>query len=299
MTHRKQPIGQSLLLLAAFAALYATARAQSQAKDPSKFDIAGVRLGMTVDQVEAAIRADGSMPHIKRWEWQSEIGGKPYIQAISAATNDAGPYAYAGSHMLVVFTETEGNGAYVINRELYFDSIAPLDVTVKQAMEKYGTPPPQGTQPAHVPGQIRWVFDPAGKPVPEDSLKHDDGGHSLWDYCNIPPAPVRRRIKDGLTDLADQVHSFTLNIPPFGPLPPHPGGLVDFYDGCGVSLFVNAKPDFMRKQDPAWVGSIVVALVDNQLEVRNLTKIVTAKKAAQAQRDAELRKKAEQAKPPF
>jgi hypothetical protein len=281
---------QFLVSIAAFAALYATGRAQSQFKDPSKFDIVGVRLGMTVDEVEAAIRADGSMPHIKRWEWQSEMGGKPYNQAISAATNDMGPNAGAGSHMLVVFTETGGNRAYEINRELYFDSVAPLDVTVKQAIEKYGTPSPP--RPFVPPNQIYWVFDPAGRPIPVGN------GNSLWDYCKIPPEAVVRQVEGGTTNVGDQVHSFSLTFPPFGGQPPH-NGLTGFYDRCGVSLFLNAKSDFIRKNEPGWVGSIVVALVDNQLEVRNLTNIVNAKKAAQAQKDAELRKKAEQQKSPY
>jgi len=112
MKRRNQAIRQFLVLLAAFGALYATGRAQSQFKDPSKFDIVGVRLGMTVAQVEAAIKADGSMPHTRRIELQSAMGGKPYIEAIWAATNDQGQYFFAGSHMVVNFTETGGNRAF-------------------------------------------------------------------------------------------------------------------------------------------------------------------------------------------
>jgi len=126
-------------------------------------------------------------------------------------------------------------------------------------------------------------------------------------FCNIPPTAPARHVEGGTTSVADQVHSF-FSTDLFGIVPPEPpsnigfedlfGTMTGFYDQCGVSLALNAHGD-RRKAEPGWVGGISIALVDNQLQVRNLTNIVNAQKAAAAQKDAELRKKAEQQKSPY
>src|SRR5271156_5302765 len=99
MTRRKQAIVRFLLPIAVCGALCATGRAQSPSKDPSKFDIDGVRLGMGVDEVEAALRAHGSTLHMERMQFQSKLGKEPFIGAVVAMTENDRRKWNSGGHV--------------------------------------------------------------------------------------------------------------------------------------------------------------------------------------------------------
>jgi hypothetical protein len=74
---------------------------------------------------------------------------------------------------------------------------------------------------------------------------------------------------------------------------------ISFTDQCGVSLSLRTYTDFNVNKGPGWVTGFEQFLVDNQLEVKNLTNTINLNKAAAAQRDEQLRKNAEQQKSPF
>jgi hypothetical protein len=64
--------------------------------------------------------------------------------------------------ILIAFTETEGNKAYIITRVLSYDQSnpAPTDVLMHQVTEKYGKPHYMTPEPS-----MQWSFDPNSKPA--------------------------------------------------------------------------------------------------------------------------------------
>jgi hypothetical protein len=276
---RQHNIVRLLLPVAAFGALCATGCAQTT-RDPSKFDINGVRLGMGVDEVEAALAAHGSTPHIERMQFQSKLGKEPFIGAVVAMTENDRRKWNSGDHVLVLFTETEGHKAYLINRYLYYDNNTPtqLDILEKQAAEKYGNRAPvrQPSDPS-----LYWIFDPAGRLMPETA--------PAWSTCTtngIAPDPIHVFWDLNFPQVQTKTMFYQAVI----------GPRVVYSDWCGVSLQIMY---LWTLKGPPWVGGFAQSLADNQLQVKNLTNIKNLIKAAEAQRDEQLRKNAAKQKSPF
>jgi hypothetical protein len=150
---------------------------------------------MDVDEVEAALRAHGSTPHIGRLQLQYGIDSpnpgqempRISIQAVVAVTETNRQKLNTGDHILVLFTE--GHKAYLIERSLNYDTSMPTDVILKQATERYGNPPPESVQPFPTPDNLFLAFDSAGRLIQtapalatcNDSLplKNPDNVHSF------------------------------------------------------------------------------------------------------------------------
>jgi hypothetical protein len=296
MTHRKQAIVRFLLSFAALGALCSTGRTQNPSKDPSKFDIDGVRLGMGVDEVESALRAHGSTPHIERVQFRSNLGKGPFIGAVVAVTDTDRRKLSTGDHVMVLFTETESNKAWLIERSLTADSDAgtPLDIIGKQAAQKYGNPPP--ARLPH-PAIVYMEFDPNGRLIPEVSTEKEatappNMSYTTWDLCEQSPATsaLGFLLPSEFDTTVPGYQIGTTGYPPAIPL----RAIVS--NRCGISLEIRYEWSI---KGPGWVGNVAQSLVDNQLEVKDVTNIITINNAAAAQRDEQLRKKAEQQKSPF
>jgi hypothetical protein len=324
MTHRTQMIVRFLLPVAALAALCPQGCAQSPAKDPAQFDVDGVRLGMSVDEAEAALRAHG-FKYIAIAQQGSRLGKEPFIGAIvgMSGTEYMPPNANVpwplggdpGDHIAVLFTETGGK-AYSINRRMAYPAAAPVpfDVLDKQAREKYGDPPPT-TPELKVPPAFDqyWQFDPAGRAMAEGNY------NPVWLEC------ARQQTDANFTHGVDNVRFFhdtqgnrgdnliyapvpyaeKLDTPGFPSLrrgeylvySPSINGLrANFSVRCGVSLNINYV---WAGGNGLLVDAFGVSLVDNQLAIRNLNNLIDYAKAVEAKRLEELHKKAEEQKSPF
>jgi hypothetical protein len=239
---------------------------------------------MGVDEVEAALAAHGSTPHIERMQFQSQLGKEPFIGAVVAMTeNDR--RKNSGDHVLVLFTETEGHKAYLINRYLYYDQTTPtqLDILEKQATEKYGSRAPvrQGRLSLPMNPYVDWIFDPAGRLMPETA--------PAWNTCTtngVVPDPIHVFNHLGLPQVQTKTMFYQAVI----------GPRTVYSDWCGVSLQILY---LWTLKGPPWVVGFAQSLADNQLQVKNLTNIKNLAKAAEAQRDEQLRKNAAKQKSPF
>jgi hypothetical protein len=148
-------------------------RAQPQTSlDPSKFDIVGLRFGMTVSEVQAALHAYDPAMDIRTGEAGSRIGAGSFTRGVrgyrqkSSDTLNAvkirtGSDSY--EEIIVLFTETEGNKAFAIFRGVKYPATrGPLaDVLTRQAVAKYGPFDPR----VDTPVQHSWAFLPDGKPA--------------------------------------------------------------------------------------------------------------------------------------
>lgn len=199
MTSRNQAITRYLLPLAALAALCLTGRAQT--KDPSEFDVDGVRLGMSVDEASAALQKYG-FKYIAKVQFGSRLGKGPFLGAIVGMTGKEYSTDFhnnddRGDHVSVLFTETEGR-AYSIDRTMKYGYETPTswDVLIQRVREKYGNPTPTPPASAPVPPATIefWVYDPGGKPIsgPWNAMISNWSSHiALWSYCatQTKPAP--------------------------------------------------------------------------------------------------------------
>jgi len=156
MTRRNQAVIQFLMPVAAFGALCTTGRAQTSG-DPHNFDIAGIRLGISVEQAQSAIHAHDPSMKVQVLQSPSQIGKSTFTSGVAGLM---GSQRGKSDGILIAFTETEGNKAYRITRVLTYDqnSPAPRDVLVQQMTAKYGK------QHSGTAEGMLWGFDPDGKP---------------------------------------------------------------------------------------------------------------------------------------
>jgi hypothetical protein len=145
------------MAVAAFCTFGAAFKAQTAA-NPQDFDIAGVRLGITVEQAKAALHAYNPAMTVQVQQSPSQIGPGSFTSVVVGTTGQA--YG-KGDGILIAFTETQGNRAYLISRVLTYDetSPAPTNVLMQQVTQKYGKPTSMTADPAWT-----WAFDPDGRP---------------------------------------------------------------------------------------------------------------------------------------
>jgi hypothetical protein len=197
MTRRNQAITRFLLLVAALAALCLTGRAQT--KDPSQFDIDGVRLGMNVDEAYAALQTYG-FKYIAKVQFGSRLGKGPFIGAIVGMTGKE--YSSdmhgddRGDHVSVLFTETEGR-AYSIDRTVKYGYETPTSWNVlrQRVREKYGDPTPTPPEISPVPpsGGESWAYDPGGRPISgpwKAMVSNWTDRSALWSDCAAQSRPA-------------------------------------------------------------------------------------------------------------
>jgi hypothetical protein len=141
--------------VAAFCAVCSAGRAQTSG-DPHNWDIAGIRLDISVDQAQAALHAHDPSMKVQVLESPSQIGKAPFTSGVVGVT---GSQSGKSDGILITFTEMEGNKAYMIARVVTYDesSSPPRDVLMRQVTEKYGKP--------HI--QNMWSFGPDGTRSPD------------------------------------------------------------------------------------------------------------------------------------
>jgi hypothetical protein len=218
-----KPRNQMILVFFLLAALCMTCRAQS--KDPSQFDIDGVKLGMSVDEAKAALKAHG-FTYIAIAQQGSRLGKGPFIGAVIGMSGkeyctkaDAakyGPNTTAcggehdlGDHVAVLFTETDLK-VYSINRRMQFDRNTPIpvDTLTKDVIEKYGDPPPLGISYGPSMGTMFWTYDLQGRLI---SAQRGLSDNPMWNECALE-APDRSFSPNG----QDNVHFFHDNQGNYG-----------------------------------------------------------------------------------
>lgn len=331
-THRN--IVRFLLPVALSGALWTNACSQTSSKDPSEFDVDGVRLGMTVDEASTALQTYG-FKYIAKVQFGSRLGKGPFTGAVVGMTGNEYSYAVTGDdrgdHVSVLFTETDGR-AYSIDRTMIYGPQAPIswDVLRQRVLEKYGHPTP--TTPGFVPGGIEfWVYDPGGRPIsgPWDAkISNWSSRGALWSYCAIQgkPAANDTLFPQFFDDTNGQVlgnHGGGTGDGIYGPIPYHvaekagypsmnrgdwrlyspmmgwtpaiAGPIHAFNFQCGVTLKIDYN--WSGGTPGVLVQGFQVSLFDNQRASKNMVKLIDYAKGIKTQQLEENRKKSEAQKP--
>jgi hypothetical protein len=299
--------------------------------NPSEFDVDGVRLGMSVDQAEAALRAYG-IPYTARVQFPSRLGKGPFVGAVVGLTGKEfsadGHGDMRGDHIAVLFAETDGK-AYSIDRTMDYGALTPTqtDVLMKRVKEKYGdpTPVPPGGMATPVPPATNqfWEYDPAGKAIagPWNAMVSNWTSRSaLWSDCALQEKPASNDtlFKHFFNDIESN-HGTGL----FAPIPYHVpdiagsattwnqgefdlytpmlGGLrTGFGSDCGVSLKISYQWGMGKGGGNVPWGltkTFEVSLFDNQLASKNMVNLINYANGVRKQEYEEKRKKSEEQKP--
>jgi hypothetical protein len=141
-------------------------RAAQGAPNPAGFDILGMKLGMSVAEIQAAIKAHNpSLPiDIRKQPINDQkLGVGKFMEILAAGPPYTGGLP-AQEIIEVAFTVTQpGRAFYIVRRAPFPPNQRPLvDKTVQQVREKYG---PESSQDVNSAGitDVSWVFDKAGK----------------------------------------------------------------------------------------------------------------------------------------
>ena len=165
MTCQNRNISRFLLPLAAFCALGSTGRAQSPSGGAHSFDVAGIRLDISVDQAQAAIHAHDPSMKIQVLQSPAQLSKGTFTSAVVGLTGAQFPNGVTGKSdgILISFTETEGNKAYTIARVITYDqsgTVLPIDVLMKQMIDMYGKP---HSMTSPLGSGMFWSFGPDDK----------------------------------------------------------------------------------------------------------------------------------------
>lgn len=139
-------------------------RAAEAAPNPAGFDILGMKLGMSVEEIQAAIRAYNPSLTItvSKVALNQRFGVGKFLQFVLAQRQPPGEFP---EDIVVGFTVTQPGRAFYIRRHTTFPrEQQPLrDNTVQQLREKYG--PETASMGAGNSGLIDfgWLFDKANK----------------------------------------------------------------------------------------------------------------------------------------
>jgi hypothetical protein len=210
--------------------------------DPRSFAVAGVKLEMTVEEAEAALKAyDPSLKIEAHNQAGADGASEVYLSAIKP--DDRYPLHFS-EEVGVAFTRAAPHRALAIThdkalppeRERNFPDV------VKQITEAYG-PYAKTTAGFH-----DWVFDAAGAPI--------DGA----------PDAQTAETSDRFTACWHGLFEHTVSLYPFNFGAPAPNGLpVTFHPGCGVSVRVIVHT--LDPARPTAVQEIVERLMSDALAV--------------------------------
>ena len=185
MIRRHQTIVRLLLPVAGFCAVCSTGRAQSPSGDAHKFDIAGIRLDISVDQAQAALHAHDPSMKVQVLRSPSEIDKTQFTSGVVGVT---GSQSAKSDGILISFTETEGNKAYAIARVITYDqsSAPPMDILMRQMTEKYGKP---HSMTAPLGSGMFWSFGPDGKRSPNIHCTGYGGSVTVGEF-SLPSSAI-------------------------------------------------------------------------------------------------------------
>ena len=308
MTRRNQAIIRSLLTIAVCGALCATGHAQTSG-DPHNWDVGGIRLGISVEQAQAALHAHDPSMKVQVLQSPSQVGKGTFTSVVVGATGSQGdPIHVAKSDaILIAFTETEGNRAYSITRVLTFPQNSPgaggipTDVLTHQLVEKYGKPHSSTCSMGR-------PCDVGNVPFQSMRLLPFAQSYSLM-FWNFGPDGQPVNVNACATAGGAPIESVTFRdlVSPWGWSFPTASMQFPAENQCGIGLAVVFMETQIRSDAPCGQGDCFTyntieaqeMLVDAQLQYRDLTNIDKIHKDAEAKRLEDLKAKAQQEKSPF
>jgi hypothetical protein len=143
------------------------------APNPAGFDILGMKLGMSVAQIEAAIKAYDPTLTINITQeaiTDQRVGVGKLVQSVHAVHRSTGPFDQ--ETIVVGFTVTQPSRAFYIGRNKSFspEQRPLLDKTLQQFKEKYGPESRSFRNYGEGSKRFEWVFDKAGKQLMDSGL---------------------------------------------------------------------------------------------------------------------------------
>jgi hypothetical protein len=231
--------------------------------DPSQFDVIGLKLGMSADEVQATIRAHDPKILIQAFKAKG-VDGKIFIQVVHAIKHPD-PRVLPSEEIIVLFTQTQPGTAFAIGHSLYFaKGEEPVKSTVlKQLFDKYGSPPYSVDLVDYI---YKWIFDNNNKPVLQPNVCYDHNAQSI----------SMGTFGSGI--------SGSLTIP------------TSFSAECGVNLTVALSRDF-SSLNPDLIRFLHQVLFDDRMAVEDITKIQSVQRAVQEQLQQQQNKQAAGIKP--
>jgi hypothetical protein len=263
MLFKKAAMPSAILLI--FMHVSSPLRAAEAAPDPAGFDILGMKLGMSVAQIEAAIKAYNPSLSISTSDYVSGnpdltgVGKRKFIQFVVATQ----PGALADT-IAVGFTATQPSKVFYIGRlKQYSLEEQPLaDKTLQQLREKYG---PESGSSTPIAGQLvgrtvlEWGGDKAGK-------------HPFQSCVPKGPAPFW------------YAADFR-----FGSLTTH--GY--YWPACGTDLLIELQP----WRDPHLLSYLREDLTAHSIAIDDIQKLMLEAKAEKEQQRQQQEQKASGVKP--
>ncbi|HEX3885413.1 MAG TPA: hypothetical protein VHW66_22355 [Stellaceae bacterium] len=253
-------------------------RAADAAPDPAGFDILGMKLGMSVEEIQAAIKAhnpalDIMMTKIPITEvidaQGTRLGVGTFVQF--AAQSDLRTPDFP-EFIAVAFTTSQPARAFYIGRKTKFPvGQQPLmDKAVQQLREKYG---PESSA-AFRDTAFNWIFDKAGKQsAPRASNRFDAA-------CEGGPGSVSYGRRLFVTAALASPQSY--------------------WPGCGIELAVSLTPVFKAPEgNTNLLSELDEHLVGDSIAVDDIQKLIAEAKAGMVQQRHRQEEKASGVKAPL
>lgn len=150
----------------AFLAMAFSNLSYAQSKAP---DVVGIKLGMSVDEVRAAIKAHDPNMIIVEWaSWNARPGVPASLAKIRGCIDPVKgtPKLYQACRDLVEVTFGHmSKKALFLHRELDMGDSTLQQVAIDSLESKYGSPTYKNIRPNQPVTQFQWAFTPAGAPV--------------------------------------------------------------------------------------------------------------------------------------
>ena len=245
-------------------------RAAEGAPNPAGFDILGMKLGMSVEQIEAAIKAYNPSLTISSTDYgisnPDVSGGKRKAVHFIYAMQ---PGALADT-IAVGFTVTQPSTAFYIGRlKQYSPEERPLvEQTLQQLREKYGSEAGSSNSA------------PASSPLPGQIV-----GQTIfeWGGGKAETHPFQSCVPKGPSSFwyAAQFRFGSLTTPGY------------YWPACGTDLLIELQPS----PDPHLLSVLLEQLTGHSMAVDDIQKLMADAKAAQEQQRQQQEQKATGVKP--
>lgn len=280
----------SLAILVVLMEISSPLRAGEGAPNPAEFDILGMKLGMSVEQIDAAIKAyNSSLRTIVQKQQLTGVNdgladipvvgkfARPSIQTVGGA----------GTGLNVTFTPTEPNKAYSIHRYVGFPAGQQpfMDKTVQQLREKYG-PESRSFTFEGTPSKalyLYWLFDRAGKQI-DGPAGFERNSNELVRLGRVFDQ-AGKRIDDPSRGVKCAAQLFY--IPP-------DNGIKMFSPMCGTELLIQLDP---ADTDTHLLSMLTEQLTGYSIAVDDIQKIAAEAKAKQKQQRQQQEQNAPGVKP--
>jgi hypothetical protein len=179
-----------VLTITAVCATCSAGLAQSVTGGAHNWDVAGIRLDISVDQAKAALHAHDPSMKVQVLQSPAQLSKGMFISAVVGLTGAQFPspgVTGKSDGILISFTETEGNKAYSIARVITYDqsvTALPIDVLMQQMIDKYGKP---HSMTSPLGSGMFWSFGPDGKRSPNIHCTGYGGQETLGGFSLPSP----------------------------------------------------------------------------------------------------------------